>query len=244
VALGQVDLTTDVSATLVSRLAIAGAALGRTPARVGNTRTFLGSHRCTIANFAAVVPAALGALADALMMVSPKEPLSCCKPAARVLSAFLAGGSGDKSDNDRPHLLEAACTFIADEPEASLRLGAVRASFGQREGAEKAFLQASRTIKAERLSSTCDATPFILGEAELGDGDRLSYGRVCAGLALLCATSKPESLAYMHDDLIDDLTHAGWGDTRRSDLENVSALLVQLGAPVSKPRNHKYKRAA
>lgn len=247
VGLGDADLANGAIASLVCRMAIAGAALGRTPARIGNTRGFL-TGRSTLANFTRVVPAAILGVAEALVTIDPTRPAPCCKLAARLVSAFLATTHAESVGAvDRLHLIQTACGFIADEPEAALRLGAVQMSCARVDAATDAFESAATAIRRGKLAATSDPTPYILGEAELGGTDRLSYGRVCAGIALLQATSRAETMPYLHDDLLDDLAHAGWDQTRSDDLETVRGLLrrvgIERGASTSTGRR-KLKKAA
>lgn len=232
--LGEVDLTRDDLAALTARLAAAAAALGRTPARTATSRGF--APRRTLANFSEATAAAMTALADALLAVKPEgaeRASGLCRSSARVVSAHVASADTRLAAADRLHLATAAGAFLDREVESLLRLGALRIASGQAEPGLAALTEAAGQLRRGAVVCAADPMPFVLAEAELaaqsGD-DRLSLGRLCAGVALLCGTASPRTLEYIKDDLTDDLERAGWTAAHPGDAALLRMLLAQLGA--------------
>lgn len=235
--LGDVDLMRDDLSGLTARLVITAAALGRIPARAGTSRGF--ASRRSLANFSGATSAAIAALADALLAVRPEgaeRASGLCRSAARVVSANVAGAQSQLAAADRLHLATAAGAFLDNEVESLLRLGALRIASGQAEPGLAALTEAAEQLRRGGVVCKTDPMPFVLAEAELaaqsGD-DRLSLGRLCAGVALLCGTASPRALEYIRDDLTDDLDRAGWTAARPGDAALLRMLLAQLGAASS-----------
>jgi hypothetical protein len=238
VRLGEVDLSRNDLARLTARLAVAAAALGRTPARLG--KPGVNPYRRS----ASVTPGAANAcvtnVGDALLSVMPEgaeRAGGLCRSAARLLSAFVTGVDRTLPDTDRLHLATAAGAFLDRESESLLRVGALRLACGQVEAGLGALTDAAEQLKRGGASCTLDPAPMVLAEAELAAqtaDDRLAFGRLCAGVALMCATSRQPSLDYLRDDLVDDLTCCGWAKMHSRDMTVLEMLLNQLGAATSR----------
>lgn len=138
------------------------------------------------------------------------------RAAARAVGAWAATYSGPLQENDRRSFAEAAARILGDEPEAVLRLAAVRlGAFDDSAGIE-ALVRADRVLRSRAASSAAlpisaaDPVLFVQSELEHGGYTPLTLGRVAAGICLACASSPASRLAYLRDDLMDDMRYSGW----------------------------------
>ena len=83
-------------------------------------------------------------------------------------------------------------------------------------------------------------------ELEHGPYSPMTLGRVAAGICLLCASSPTERLAYLRDDLLEDMRYSGWlvgRDTERAVLIDVFRAIERArrgeSARVTGPSNAK-----
>lgn len=158
--------------------------------------------------------------------------------AARVVSAYLAGRAGEPDESDRRHV-ESAAEIAGDEPEVMLRLGAVRIGAGDDEGGVEALLEADRLLRGKPPAHSADQLLFVQSEIENGSGGRMTLGRVAAGICILAVTSPAERLAYLRDDLLDEMRHSGWLLGEQAD----RALLQEVFRALERARRTKHGRS-
>lgn len=232
--LGACDLRRAEIARLAGYIAVAGAVLGRTPGRVGGLANSL--VRPTLPNFVEVEGMAMALLAESLMMIAPAgadRSSDICRASARVLTAWLCSGACHVPPVDRLSLMMSVTPFVDPEPEGLLRLGAVQISARLEEGAAGTLSAAVSRLRAAGATCGTDPLPFVLSEAELGGTDGLTLGRVGAGIALMYGTAPAESLAYLREELVEDLGRSGWLAARPEDLRVLESLIARMESAAS-----------
>ena len=55
-----------------------------------------------------------------------------------------------------------------------------------------------------------DHVAFLESELSHGSDDPMGVGRAAAGICLVCASSSPEQLAFIRDDMLEEMAYAGW----------------------------------
>lgn len=208
VDLGEVDLGEASMGELVAAMTTVFAVLGRSPARVvgGSGVSAALGGRTTLANFAAVLEAAMDHLADTLSTV--RHVGQNTKPramAARVLMAAQATRGSQRSGVDRAELARGMAELLGQEPEAMLRLGAIQVACGQDDAALETFATACREIRGLNVRCATDPMVYVMSESDLGQPDALTLGRIAAGVTLMYATAAENTMTYLRDDLIEDL---------------------------------------
>lgn len=125
--------------------------------------------------------------------------------AARVASAYLAASEWTIDPEERRRGIAAAARVLSGEPEASLRAVAACFACGDDEAGLRAVATADRAIRAAGIDPAIDPLKFLHSEMDLGIAGPMTFGRVAAGVALLCSTTPAEQLEYVKEDLREDL---------------------------------------
>lgn len=146
------------------------------------------------------------------------------RAAARVAAAFLATPLAKVDDITRLRGLETAARVAGDEPEVMLRLAAVRFSCMRDVAALDALLRADRMLRNIQMHPGIDNLAFLMSELEHGTDEPLTLGRVAAGITLLSAGKSLGELAFLRDEVLDDMRFSRWLSGREQD----QALLVDI----------------
>ena len=208
VTVADADMLTPEDGPAIRALTEAVAVLSRTPQRLGLVDRLMG--RCPWDSRRASQPQAvqMGMLRMARFLTQPVgHPLLA--PAARAVGAWLSLHP-DVDAETRRLGVEAAARLLPDEPEAHLRLAAVRIADGYDQPALESLVTADRLLSARAEKPLTDQSAFIEAEAALPHSDPLTTGRVAAGVALVAGCSPSEQLSTLRDDLMDDLRYSGW----------------------------------
>lgn len=139
-----------------------------------------------------------------------RPPTDAVKVAARVVSAYLAGTACAQDPVDRLPALESAARILPGEPEALLRLAAVRFAAGDDEGGLGSLAQADEVLRNSGEVAQVDPFAFLQAELEAGESSPMTVGRVAAGICMVCARTPVERLPYLRDDIMDDMRYADW----------------------------------
>ncbi|MCK6475865.1 MAG: hypothetical protein L6Q35_03430 [Phycisphaerales bacterium] len=129
---------------------------------------------------------------------------------ARAVSAWLASWDDSVSDEQRRRWIEACARILPDEPEVMLRLGAVRLSAMDDEMGIAALRDADAALQREHDLCVSDPVAFLQAELEHGPENPMTVARVAAGLCLTLAGVPTERLAFLQEDLLDDMRFATW----------------------------------
>lgn len=231
VRLGAIDLADTSTAHLVANLAIAAAVTGLTPARLRGP-SLSPTARVTIPNYADTVDTALSGLATCLNATDDQNPAlrQTRSAAGRAVLAWLAAGAQRLPISEKMDLSRMATAATAHEAETLLRTGALHLSAGDEPRAMAAFGRAADSLSLARCSSTVDPVPFIMSEAELGNGDTLALGRICAGIVLAWSTCESDKRGYLREDLVDELSSTGWLSRDDEAISTVQRALDMLSA--------------
>lgn len=133
-----------------------------------------------------------------------------CVPAARLITAFVAGVDDDLPEANRSEMAETSAALTPQEPEVLLRLAATRFANYADSLAIDALLNAERLLRGNDMNAGSSQLPFLQAELEAGRGTPLSLGRVAAGVAMVCASLDTSKLAYFRDDVLDDARYSDW----------------------------------
>jgi hypothetical protein len=247
----QADLgTTAISqagvAALVLRLSIAAGVLGRTGPRassgiaglasalgasaLGPAGAQIGARR-SLPGGMATVDRAMCDLGEALLVLAPRESsgVPAVKIAARVVSAYFAGQQhGELISASRSAFCSAACAMLPDEFELTLRSAAAELAGGQLDACKQALIRGFRQLREQSAEADVDPFSFVLAEARLGSGDRLTLGRICAGVCLAWGTAPAETIDYLREDYLDELRDAGWLSKRESDTQILRDMIIAM----------------
>ncbi len=152
-------------------------------------------------------------IADQLVRWRREETLhetTVTRAAARVVSAWITSRDNVLPDPILRETLDLCAALLADEPGAHLRLAAgCFATYADDKGLV-ALLAAHGLMSQRAAIEPIDPLGFILSEIQLGEERPLTLGRVASGLALVWASSDPDRLPHLRDDVLDDLRYAGW----------------------------------
>lgn len=154
---------------------------------------------------------------------NPSELSPADRVACRAVSAWLAT-TGPIDQAKRASLMECVAKLIGDKPETMLRLAAVRIASMDDEGGIEAIIAADRLLRQRATHVSSEQASMLSCELEHGPYSPMTLGRVAAGICLLCASSPTERLAYLRDDLLEDMRYSGWlvgRDTERAVLIDV-----------------------
>jgi|GEM_PF-1997849 len=224
------------TARATAQLILASAMLGRTSMRVGSGSWISGRT---------AVPELMSAggpldrlvirMGSSLIEGQPSDgrPLSAptravLKTTARVVGAWLTQSGSSCEDDERVALARAAAKALYDEPEALLRSAAMEFAAGQTDAGLKTLASACQQLRHQGRRCESDPLAFIMSEVELGSPGRVTLGRIASGIGLLWATSAVSNHAYLRDDLMDDLSHAGWLSRRPADVQLLQRVVEML----------------
>lgn len=241
VTLTDLNLDEADQALAAVRLILAGALLGRTAVRVsggnrltGRTPIASGSPSGGPAERALLeLASSIEAFAGTRESSAPVAPPRFVRSAARGVGAWLTtygGVGGELPACARGRLASACDALLPGEAESELRLAAVQISEMHDADGTGSLLRAARTLRRRTGPCASDPLAFIMAEAELGEPTGLTLGRIAAGVAMLWGTSPGETLAYVREDLIEDLQHAGWLADREQDLHLLRQVMSELDA--------------
>lgn len=142
------------------------------------------------------------------------SPTRAQRAAARLVSAWLSTRAlGPEFEADvaaRRRGIEAAAQIAGDEPEVMLRLAAVRFAAMDDDAGYDALWRADRMLRDRQTLPGIDQFLFLQAELDMGPYGPMTLGRAAAGICLLCATTPVDRIAYVRDDLIDDMRYSGW----------------------------------
>lgn len=133
-----------------------------------------------------------------------------CLPAARLVTAFVAGVDDELPDANRSEMAETSAALTPSEPEVFLRLAATRFANYNDSLAIDALLTGERLLRGNEMNAGTSQLPFLQAELEAGGGTSLSLGRVAAGIVMVCASLDTSRLAYFRDDVLDDARYSDW----------------------------------
>ncbi len=240
VALSSCDLQQSRHAELAARMAIACAMLARVPGRAGLGKTAFGRVLGGRPGMAALVAedgpltAIMRRIAHGLeeFAKAVEGPTAVTpgfvKAAARACGAYLTSTSSSAGAESLADGIALAARLVGEEPEASLRAAAAYFAAGQNEQARCAVLGAWGSLRLSGRACDTDPLPFIMGEVEVGAPGPMALGRVAAGIALAWATAPTDTVHYLREDLLDDLSHAGWLRSRPADVELLKRVIEAL----------------
>jgi len=171
---------------------------------------------------------AMRRVSELLDSCEPSQATVLERAAASVLSAWLVTPSARIEMVERRSMMERACLFLPERPEAWLRLGAVRIADLDDQGGIEAILRGDPFVRATRDQLVLDQAEFVQSELEHGNGASMTLGRVEAGFCLLAAQHDYERLDFLKADLLEDLDHAGWLVGRDQDTAVLRGVFEEL----------------
>lgn len=214
-------------------LIVTAATLSRWPARLTSLDRVLGRRPAAgdRADRFDVASGSLYTLGRSLETLADRRGAGA-RAAGRALSAWLATFAGPIDEDDRARFAEAAADAAGEEPEVMLRLAAVRLACFQDELGLDALLRADRMLRGRTALPGVDHVKFLQSELSHGTPDPLTFGRVAAGLCLACSTTAADRIAYLRDDLFEDMRFSGWLVGRDQD----RALLMEVFRALERAR--------
>ncbi len=197
---------------LLRGLVEAAAALSRTPARLDLADRISG--RRILPDPGPHGAPGEGVLLRLLELVVSSERARAhthaARTGARVVGAWACTSDGWIDMATRRRGVEVAGALLPDDPAALLRLAAVRFADTDDERAFDAMLRAYRALRDASAEVVGDPLAFLQSEIEHGLPGPMTLGRVASGIGLLCATTPPDRLSLVRDDLLDDMRYSGW----------------------------------
>jgi hypothetical protein len=132
------------------------------------------------------------------------------KAAARVVGAWATTTDFAIDPEIRREAAEASLRVLEGEPGAILRAVAARFAAYDDGAAFAGIAEAERAIRESEQGPILDPVAFLEAELELGLSGAMTFGRVAAGLCLVCATTEDARLDYVCDDLAEEMRYSGW----------------------------------
>lgn len=223
-------------ARLISRLIQAAAILSRTRSRLGVTDRLHGrvpvelcggGEAGDLLRANALVVHAVSNLAESVCRDRSADAFAL-KAAARVVGAWASTTDVPVDPEVRREAAESALRVLEGEPEAILRAVATRFATYDDDAAFAGALEAERVIRERGEGPILDPLAFIEAEIELGLPGPVTFGRVAAGLSLVCASTEDAKLDYVCDDLVEEMRYSGWLIGRDADRRVLIELLRVL----------------
>lgn len=233
VTLSGCDLSDEEAALSAARMTLACAMLGRTSARTGGRRLMGRTELPRLGAPGGPIETLMMRMGDALRSLDGcaggrDSTPGYVRTAARVVGAWVTRSECGVADGHRAELAASAGRWVGDEPEAALRAAAMRYAVGDMEEGNRQLLGACEALRSGGRRCESDPLAFIMSEIELGEPGRTTLGRIAAGIGLLWATSPESNMAYLRDDLMDDLAHAGWLADRAGDVQALQRVVDAL----------------
>lgn len=147
---------------------------------------------------------------DSLKQAAELPCRHACLPAARLVTAFVAGVDDDLPEANRSEMAETSAALTPQEPEIYLRLAAARLANYADSLAIDALLTGERLLRGNEMNAGSTQLPFLQAELEAGRGTAVSLGRVAAGITMVCASLETAKLPYFRDDVLDDARYSDW----------------------------------
>lgn len=190
-----------------SRLTAADRLQGRRPLELkGKKPREFGEYRASRDRGRDAIARVLATLAE---LPENGTPTAAERVLARLASAEAATAARTMDERVRRRCAEAAARVAADEAEVMLRLAAVRLGSLDDLGGLDALQRAGRMLRDRPPVGGLDQFAFINAELELGPDEPMAVGRIAAGICLICASLTPTKIAYLRDDLMDDIRYCG-----------------------------------
>jgi hypothetical protein len=190
-----------------SRLTAADRLQGRRPLELkGKKPREFGEYRATRDRGRDAIARVLATLNE---LPEHSTPTAAERVLARLASAEAATAGRTMDERVRRRCAEAAARVAADEAEVMLRLAAVRLGAMDDLGGLDALERAGRMLRDRPPVGGLDQFAFINAELELGPDEPMAVGRIAAGICLICASLSPTKIAYLRDDLMDDIRYCG-----------------------------------
>lgn len=227
------------SADIVMDLVHAAAVLSRHPLRLDIPDVILGRRSCirhrsvdeleSYAGDADEGALAMARLAGRLEQRSRSGRYTAAdRAAARAVSAWISTWDDSIRDEHRLGWIEACGRILVDEPEVLLRLGAVRLSMLDDEMGIAALRDADALLQGEQGLACTDPIAFLESELKHGPENPMTVSRVAAGLCLAFAGVPTQRLAFVQEDLLDDMRFASWLVGRDQDRALLMRVLREL----------------
>lgn len=196
-----IDQGQDESLALTRRIVRLAAMLSRTPSRLtladrlsGRTAIFRRGRHDLVGD----------AVRDsAWHLGTDRSPAA--RAAARVASAWATTAPETLSDDERCRITDLALHVAGDEAEIVLRSAAVRLSMLDDQLGIDAIIRADRMLRQRGTFESLDHVKLVQAELEHGTYGPMTLGRVAAGICLACANTPADRIAFLKDDLLDDL---------------------------------------
>lgn len=242
ILLGGCCLDDSGDSRTAARMILACAMMARTGARASAGGTWKLAGRPELPGLLAsggpidTVMRRLGADVCELAKSRGLSGVNFAKSAARAVSAWMMRSDSAASEEERGECVRAAADLLSTEVEPLFRRAAIEFAAGTNRAAEATLARACMELRRQGRHCESDPLAFIMAEAEVGEPGRVAFGRIAAGIGLLWATSPESSRGYLRDDLIDDLSHAGWLSKRPGDLETLKDLVRALDRTDAKSR--------
>ncbi len=150
------------------------------------------------------------------------------RAAARAVSSWLASWDEAVQDDQRRSWIEACSRVLPDEPEVMLRLAAVRLAAMDDEMGIAALRDADAMLQREEGLCVGDPVAFLQAELEHGPENPMTVARVAAGLCLALAGVPTSQIAFLQEDLLDDMRFASWLVGRDQDRAILMRVLREL----------------
>ena len=187
------------------------ARLSRHPARLSG-RDRLAGRRSTLLPLGGQTDPANASIMDLAVELNqhPQEPGAVERAASRLVSAWLSTHADILSEPERCALSECAATIAGDEAEVVLRTAAVRLTMLDENLGIDAILRADRMLRARGGIGGLELLTLIEAELEHGTYGDMTVGRAAAGICMACARTPSDRIAYIREDLFEDMRYAGW----------------------------------
>jgi hypothetical protein len=217
ITLDHIDLNDDAEGCLAASLVQAAGVLSRCAHRLGLEDRLCGRmptdaiSRRGVTLTTTECTKAMKRLGDVMLAArGAREATPAQRAAARAVSAYFGSGDAKIGIETRVLFTRAATEILAEEPEPLLRAAAMRFAACDDLPAIGMLMEAESLMRERCARPAGDQLPFLQAELELGLPGPFTLGRVAAGIAIVCATSPAERLAYVRGDVMDDARYSSW----------------------------------
>lgn len=139
----------------------------------------------------------------------PVVVTSSMRIAARIVSAHLTTSDTPMTDTVRRAGIEACAAIARDEPEILLRLAAARLACTDDDAGMEAIRWADRAMRGRDVMPGIDPYSFLQAEMGMDQHAPLAVGRLAAGVCMLASPMSAEKIAFVREDLTEDMQFSG-----------------------------------
>ncbi|MBK7404690.1 MAG: hypothetical protein IPJ41_08660 [Phycisphaerales bacterium] len=150
------------------------------------------------------------------------------KLASNAASAYFVAAPGIEPV-DRRACLAAIVPDSGADAVGALRLAAASVGSLEDDAGLALLVKADRLIRSGQTRlAPLDHAAFLESELAHSTDDPMSVGRAAAGIAMVCAATDTDRIAFVRDDMVEEMAYAGWLVGRDQDRSLLMRVFLEI----------------